>query len=105
MESPRIDVAALERLDESATPAPWFSGDCDDAGSVTTGDGDRVCSDDNILVSVQEDFDLIAAMRNALPSLLRLVREAAYAARTGDVLALRAALEPFDVEEGDDDGC
>lgn len=37
----RIDIDALERLHKAATPGPWYAGDDDTAGSVTTGDEER----------------------------------------------------------------
>lgn len=82
--SERIDVAALERLDLLVR---------DDGNGVAVISGDTVVG--------------LLRLLNALPAFLRLVREAAYAARTGDVLALRAALEPFEVageQEDEDDG-
>lgn len=66
-------IADARRLDAEATPGPWYAPDGDGAGTVGTGDGDTVCSDNNILAAAQADFDFIAHARNHHAALWNLV--------------------------------
>jgi hypothetical protein len=68
----RIDE--LQRLHEAATKGPWRAN-----GDFV--DGDFVDGDDSAYIGVAECYrpsnaELIAAMRNALPALLRVARAA-----------------------------
>ena len=68
-----IDLDELERLHEAATPGPWASeGACIVAGPV----GARMLILYDEGGPSRDDSALIAAVRNALPELLRLARRA-----------------------------
>jgi len=68
-----IDLDALQRLHEAATPEPWTAEyACIVAGPV----GARTMSIYDEGGHSPEDAAMIAASRNALPALLRLARRA-----------------------------
>jgi hypothetical protein len=88
----------LAELEKSASPAPWVVG----PGTVAWFIRER--SDDGPQVGnalLQEDADLIAATRNALPYLLAVVEAAwvetdAHSARCRCIVEIRRALDALD---------
>ena len=105
-----IDFDALDSLDRAATPGPWYQRSMDDdmcmgACAVatkpnTSGDNDQLCDYwvHGVIAATliqhpeyvipadgrsRENAELIAAVRNALPELLRLARIGAEVERGG----------------------
>lgn len=64
-----IDLDELERLEKEATPGPWEYLWIDNYGD----DLKIARSDDSVLITNQDNA-LIAALRNALPELIRLAK-------------------------------
>jgi hypothetical protein len=112
-------IAALERLDRAATPGPW---ECPDEGerdgrrslysaddnhmndcglgpypthSLLAGDGWHGAS---YTLAHPADAELIAALRNALPALIRQQRQVADAVRTMDERGMTAHVSLIEME-------
>lgn len=103
MGEPIDDLAELDRLDREATPAPWewhTSNSWRRIGRANGRDGGVLCpvvaSDGHPDLSIrEEDMRILAAARNALPSLLRA---AARLSTLRELLGLPSDGQPDDVE-------
>jgi hypothetical protein len=81
---PESLLARLRRLDAEATPGPWRAGDGEDIDPRrrtlwASFDESLLCSDPHSRLErfiYRQDVDLVVAMRNALPALLRVVQAA-----------------------------